>query len=460
MDAIVGVWLTSLLGAAAFSAAGYVLGQRGVSLPLLGLNAPARPLATPYAAPANDETSPATLSSPAVAGAPAPSPDTIETPLAITVTPEASATPLATPAATRDAAEDDDGRPTLVPDTLTQAAVVAAAAATIPPPRTPSIPMSELATGTAAELQAALAKAEAAAARARAAEAVKGELERQIESIRNELRNEVVARATAAARADELGDRLANASEECASLRHKVSVLDKQARQLREALQGRVRALTTSEWHRRRDLEETEEMRVKLRDVYDKLERSSMPPASSASLSPPAASAPPAAVSSPGTSDDVARLREEIARLSLQNRDLRARALGSLPPQQRSRLDLEDIDVDAYRDLVERVGNVAGLKAAVLADELGSLLVGSGDLAEGMAAFGAYIRDASSRTDRLLPLEGVEEVGIRDRRGTLLSTRVISHAASELCLVVLGSADASLIAAKNLVEAHLRLRRP
>ena len=113
-----------------------------------------------------------------------------------------------------------------------------------------------------------------------------------------------------------------------------------------------------------------------------------------------------------------------------------------------------------FHELLERVGSVAGLKGAVLADETGSLLLGSGDLAEGMAAFGAYIRDASSRTDRLLPLEGVEEVEIRDRRGMLLSTRVLPHSPSELCLVFLGSADASIVAAKNIVEEHLRLRQP
>ena len=91
---------------------------------------------------------------------------------------------------------------------------------------------------------------------------------------------------------------------------------------------------------------------------------------------------------------------------------------------------------------------------------MGSLLVGSGDLAEGMAAFGAYIRDASSRTDRLLPLEGVEEIDIRDRRGMLLSTRVISHPASELCVVLLGATDASVVAAKKIVEEQLRLHQP
>ena len=43
MDALFGVWLTSLLGASAFSAAGYILGQRGVILPFLHLPPPVPP---------------------------------------------------------------------------------------------------------------------------------------------------------------------------------------------------------------------------------------------------------------------------------------------------------------------------------------------------------------------------------------------------------------------------------
>jgi hypothetical protein len=370
--------------------------------------------------------------------------------------------------------DDDEDRPTLVPDRLEHAAVVAAAVATIPPPRTPSIrtgvDIIEMETAKS-DLRAALQQLEAATQRARAAEVMKSELERQMESIRLEHRQEILARASAEARAEELGDRLAKASEEAASLRHKAANFDKQARQLREALQGRVRALTTSEWHRRRDLEEAEEMRVKLRDVYDKIERTSLPPGASASVPPtydppPGASSPgmpavPRSLGSNGSDRPAdATLREEIRRLTEENRSLRQHALGSLPPKPlaSSRDSVPELDLDLYRELIERVGTVAGLRGAVVADELGSLLVGTGDLAEALAAFGAYIKDASARTDRLLPLDGLEEVDIRDRGGMLLSTRVITHASSELCLVLLGAADASLAAAKKIVDDTLRHR--
>ena len=460
MDAIVGVWLTSIVGAGAFSAAGYILGQRGVVLPFLGLGASPPPVRreledrpTPEVAPAARDVARAASAESLPPAMPSARPNP---------TPEV-------PTTTDGASDDEETRVAFVPEAITRSAA--------PPSDSQVVIVREQLEATKTDLAAALTKAESAEERARAADAVKAELERQIEALRAELRDEVVVRATASAHADELGDRLARASEEAASLRHKVALLDKQSKQLREALQGRVRALTTSEWHRRRDLEETEEMRVKLRDVYDKLERSSLPPADAALGSdPPAARTPstPATArqgspSSPvpakpaslrPTSDEHLVLQAEVARLAAENRDLRARALGSLPPKKApSRGSAPDLDLDVYRQLVERVGGAAGLQCAVIADELGSLLAGSGELAESLAAFGAYIRDASSRTERLLPLEGVDEIDIRDRRGALLSTRVITRSPSELSLVLLGGAGASLAAAKKIADETLRLRQ-
>ncbi len=477
MDAIVGVWLTSLVGATAFSAAGYILGQRGVFMPFLGIEAPAKidPPSTP--SPASTEADLHSMPTPAVG---IPRSELVgrermprSTPPAAsewTEAPNGASTASQRPRAAvsvipREEPDDEVERQTLVPDTRTQAAAVAAAVATIPPPRAPSIRIGTMDDEEARiELRVTREKLDAAEQRARAAEAVKTELERMIASLRNELRNEVVARTTVTARADELGDRLASASEEAASLRHKVSLLDKQTKQLREALQGRVRDLTTSERQRRRELEETEEMRLELRDVYERLERSSLPP-SGTSMPPAAGSMPPITSSSmPAPSSvsgqELASLREQIERLTKENRELRERALGSMPPRRSEPPTAAELDMGGFHELLMHVERVAGLRSVVLADETGSLLLGAGDLAEGMAAFGAYIRDASSRTDRLLPLEGVEEVEIRDRKGMLLSTRVVTHPAAELCLVMLASADASLVAAKKLVEEHLRLRQP
>lgn len=543
MEAIVGVWLTSLIGAAAFSAAGYVLGQRGVSIPLLKLmpaapapeplpsqpalpppsvrdldKTPEMPPASTMGATTNPNAPPkrSTTEMPTPVAVPVTMINTLTEPGSETDAPPRSATPppplssrpsnrppgrySKTPRAFEtgmkagpiggDDEDDDDDRPTLVPDTLTHAAVLAAATATIPPLRAPSIKVggsmppgpNEDVEAIKSELRAAQVRAESAAQRARAAEVVRAELEKQLESVRGELKQELVARASAEQRAEELGDRLVSASEEASSLRHKVALLDKQSKQLREALQGRVRALTTSEWHRRRELEDAEEIRVKLRDVYDKLERSSLPPNPSGSM-PPAGSQgsmPPQSthISSPGmpavprsfrqdpsTDDDVnalvTSLRNEIARLSSENQSLKAKsAVGNASTKKKlpSRDSTPDLDLELYKDMLGRVATVAGLRGAVVADELGSVVVGSGDLAEALAAFGAYIKDAGARTDQLLPLEGVEEIDIRDRTGMLFCTRVISTQASELSLVLLASAEQSIFAAKKIAEETLRLR--
>jgi hypothetical protein len=287
----------------------------------------------------------------------------------------------------------------------------------------------------------ALAQVERAAEQTRALEIVKHELERHLEIARAELTNEVVLRAAADARAEELSDRLVRASEEASSLRHRVNMLDRQTKLLRESLkQGRP----AGEGRMRRDLEEAEEMRARLRDVVDKLERVSLPPPGDAPRS-----VRPAA-------DDSAVLRDEIARLASENRTLRAQALGSLPPRQPpAREGAPEVDLAIYEALLQRLSNVAGLRSAVLADEVGSVVLGHGDLAENLAAFGAYIRDASGRTERLLPLEGVDEVEIRDTAGMVLSTRAVSQPGS-LSIVLLASAEGAFAAAKKLIDDRLR----
>lgn len=470
MDAFVGVWLTSVLGAGAFSAAGYVLGQRGVVVPGLFLPPPLAPVALPPAT-AERAVPIATDSEPPpeltvvheYAGEPLPG-DPTPTPPAFPAAAAAAAHPAARPSLPPRADGDDDiERPTVVPKRSDHAALMAAAGGTIPPPRPASLRvdvgfndaeaqrMERDLTTARQELRESRERAEKATAQAHAAEVRNRELERQLDALRIELRQEVAARATASARADELGDRLATASEDAAGLRHKVSNLDKQAKQLREALQGRVRALTTSEWHRRREIEDAEEMQKKLRDVYEKLERSSMPPPSGTSPSPSVA--PTAPSIRPREDSEITRLREE-------NRALRAKAIAALPskPRPSARGSAPEIDLQLYRTIVDRLDAVPGVRGAVVADELGSLVVGSGELAEGLAAFGAYIRDASARTEGLLPFDVVDEIALRDKGGAILSTRLIAAQPSELSLVLFGTGDDALAAASRLIDQHLRDR--
>lgn len=465
MDPLPLVWLTSIVGAGAFSSAGYVLGQRGARVAAKDLPIGERPTASPPlpvvpiallepSEATQDEETRVGVVSPQIARAAA----TSESHFIGREQLEAMKIELA--AAQAEATEANDKAKTAEAAKAKLEASLAAANATAEKARAAE-------SSAKAALEKALAAASAATEKATAAEAGNLELARQIEIVRNELRDEVIARATASARADELGDRLAKASEETASLRHKLSLSDKQAKQLRDNLSDRARALSTSETQRKREIEETEDMRHQLRDLHEKLERASLPPnhlGPNGSQRPPAArvSAPPAnGTSAPprASNDEAVLLQSEVARLAAENRDLRTQVLGSLPPKRpTSRASAPDLDLDIYRSLIEQLGRADGARCAVIADEVGSLLVGSGDLAEGLAAFGAYIRDASSRTERLLPLEGVEEINIRDRRGTLLSTRVIARSPTELSLVVIGNEGASLTDVRTLTEEALRLR--
>jgi hypothetical protein len=338
MDALVGVWITSFVGAGAFSAAGFFAGKQSIKLP-------------------------------------APPPPKVE-----------------------------EERPS-----------------------DPGAVRMELAI---ADLEATRSDLREARERARVAEAARADLEKQVEALKTELREEVASRATATARADETGDRLARASAEAASFRHKLSQLDRERKQLRDALQAR------------------DDVRVALKDVTEKLERTSLPPDGRPVLS----SIPPRVSSQPPATD----LRAELDRLTQENAMLRERALGALPARRKEAIF--DVDIDPFRDMIVRIGKVAGLRAAIIADELGTVLVGSGEHAESLAAFGAYIRDATARTERLLPLDSVFEVDIRDRAGTLLCTRMILRNPSELSLVMLGAGPASIVAAKRIADESLRVK--
>jgi hypothetical protein len=432
MEPLVGVWLTSLVGAGAFSTAGYLFGQRKVARSSMQVfERPTMPNATTR----QEALSPSLESATAVRIAPAfdePSPDEETTRVGTLSDQLARASAQAVPserhhiikeqlAATKaeletaiadatSAAEKAKATENALKKELEAARAAASSAAE----------KLHAAEAASVKLKAATAESSSSTEKLRAAEAANAELARQLEAVRGQLRDEVIARASASAHAEELGDRLAKASEETASLRHKVALLSGV---------GRGKGLGASQ---------PPNARV-----------SAAPPATSG----PTRSAPPARPSN----DEANALQAEVARLALENRELRQRVLGSVPPKKAtSRGSVPDLDLDVYQRLVERIGKSSRLTSAALTDEVGSLIFGSGELAEGLAAFGAYIRDASTRTERLLPLEGVDEIDIRDRRGSHLSTRVIVRTPVELSVVLLSSPGESLAAAKKLVDETIK----
>jgi hypothetical protein len=465
MEAIVGVWLSSLLGAGAFSTMGYILGQRGVVISFLRLPEGAAAPPPPAPAPA-----PATLKSVPPKQARARTSDTGRPPvdlsdpdsgegtgamkthavlqnLAAAEHEHARATAATSPVASL-IDDDDEEKSTAARRSRTDAKIPAAK--TEPPndealraargeteaARRELQAMMAILEGTKSELDVALARVQEANKAARTADASRADLERQLEVIRTELRREVVARAAAEEKALELGDRLARASEETAGLRHKLS----------------LRPQPSSDRQRLRELEEIEDLRNKVREVSVRLEKSSAaPPPPAPSSKPPVAKITLA----PKEADEVAKLREENTRLTKENRSLLARALGAAPERKPAK-SWSDVDIEAYRSVVDRVAAVGGIRGAVLADEVGSVLLGRGELADGLAAFGAYIRDASSRTERLLPIESVMEIDIRDRKGMVLSTRVVTPGPGTLSVVFLGTLGNAVNAAKRIVDESPR----
>jgi predicted regulator of Ras-like GTPase activity (Roadblock/LC7/MglB family) len=100
---------------------------------------------------------------------------------------------------------------------------------------------------------------------------------------------------------------------------------------------------------------------------------------------------------------------------------------------------------------VDRIVRLEHVRAAAIAESSGLVLAGSGELADALAAFGAYIRDAASRSVRLLPLRAADEVTVRDGQGLVFSARVVGRADAGLSLVMLASGDVSAREIREIV---------
>lgn len=222
------------------------------------------------------------------------------------------------------------------------------------------------------------------------------ELERQLEAVRVELRAEVVARHTVEARAKELEARLSSMSQQVAALR---------ARGAADASAVRRDSVTRG-----------------------------------ASLIPGANVDQRARLTTraPGLFAEIDDLKADIARLTSENEALRAAALGAPPPAPRASGTRSDLIVpDVLKRMVERIARIDNVRAAAVVENNGLVLASSGERAEALAAFGNYIRDAASRSTRLLPLGVAEEVIVRDVHGVVFSSRVLGRPEAELALITL-----------------------
>ena len=227
------------------------------------------------------------------------------------------------------------------------------------------------------------------------------ELERQLHALRIELRSEVIARNKIETHARELAARLSVMSEQMTALRARASE-EMSASRSREAVQKRSSIIPSAASDAR--------TRLSLR--------------------------------APGLFAEIDDLKADIARLNAENASLRAAALGVPAPVPRAPATRTDLIVpEVLKLMVDRITRLDHVRAAAVAESSGLVLAGSGELADALAAYGAYIKGAASRSVRLLPLRSTDEVTVRDSQGLVFSTRVLGRPEAELALVTLVSGD-------------------
>lgn len=227
------------------------------------------------------------------------------------------------------------------------------------------------------------------------------ELERQVHALRAELQSEVIARNKVETQARELATRLSATSEQMTALRARASG-EMSAARSRESAEKRSSIIPSAASDAR--------TRLSLR--------------------------------APGLFAEIDELKADLARLTAENGSLRAAALGAPAPAPRAPAARTDLIVpEVLKLMVDRIARLDHVRGAAVADSSGLVLAGSGELADALAAFGAYITDAASRSERLLPLRATDEVTVRDSQGMVFSTRVLGRPQAELALVTLASGE-------------------
>lgn len=408
MGALIGVWFTSLLGAIAFTVAGVALARSGL---LDAFFPPLRPAVPPEPAPASEPREPRAreAAEPRATSVPPPSIPSVRP-------------PPSTPSV----------KPPPAPPSVPIASIVTPAST----PLAATIEELAIASGKIESLTTDLlaAKAETTAARdkERIAEASRATLETQLTKLREEVTKQAVERTNAESRVAELVDRLASASEQASSLRHRVNTLEAQNRQGHGDLRGR------SSIPPRRSSRPIPTVTVPER-LYD---------ASIQTVRHPSGSRPAVA---PNATESQAT-RALVDRLTAENKALRAHALLNAADKRKITPSPGELDLDRLRRLLERMASVDHLTAAAITDEVGAVVLGSGEHADGLAAFGAYMADAATRGELLLPLKGVDELSVRDGSGNVFAARVVARGASELSLVVLTQGEGALREVRRIVQ--------
>jgi hypothetical protein len=91
---------------------------------------------------------------------------------------------------------------------------------------------------------------------------------------------------------------------------------------------------------------------------------------------------------------------------------------------------------EVLRAILERETS-HGVAGAVIADDLGLIIAGKGELCEVLAAYGAVLAGVGDKTREALPLRQVRKLVIEDECNTRLTVRPIASADDQFALVTL-----------------------
>lgn len=93
---------------------------------------------------------------------------------------------------------------------------------------------------------------------------------------------------------------------------------------------------------------------------------------------------------------------------------------------------------DVFQGVVDRVARLDSVQSVAITDPLGFVVAGCGDHVDALAAFGAFIAEASTKAETLLPFQAACEVAVRSRNGSVLLTQALET--PDLSIVLLASA--------------------
>lgn len=108
--------------------------------------------------------------------------------------------------------------------------------------------------------------------------------------------------------------------------------------------------------------------------------------------------------------------------------------------------------VEALHAILERETRGGAFLGAVITDGLGLVVASSGEYAEALAAYGAFLAGVGAKARAALPLRELQKLTLQDENETVLTVRPIASAEDELALVTLAAAHGEPASASSSSE--------